>query len=560
MPSNFFVYLIIVPFEAFSSVLFAYLIQPLTQAASNHNSNKFFQYTIVIVIVAIANCILAYITESLNMKLVKGYERDLREYSFNNIILQKPPDFFKLNTNQYLSTLDVDVKMLSQNHFGSILSIYKVIWSFIISAFAVSYIDWKVAVLVIVFSLVSVTMPKLFNKSLNKNTMLYSSAFSKLLENIKGALDGFTVLKTFRVQKQAIVNVSEYNNIATKRDVEKETTFNRIGYLSMAFSIFTFLGVIILGSIMVLNGEMVIGTILALSQMIGGIIAPFEGLPKHIARVKSTNELYKKIDNIPNNELIEANNLVIKNNENCFKFKEVFFCYNTENNTNNELFKNLNIEFDASKKYIIVGKSGSGKSTLAKLLMKFYAPTKGEICWNNQDITTIDDEQYYSLLAYQQQEVFLFDDTLKFNITLGRKYSNERLEEVIANCGLSDVVANLENGIDTVVHENGNILSGGERQRVGIARCMLENPKMIIFDESFANLDNTLALQIEELIITMRNCGCIIITHHFHPTIFEKCDFIICMDKGKIIEKGSFYELNNKGTAFYNLMHKPEIK
>jgi len=531
---------------------FSYLIKPVTEAAGNHDGRKLLQFSILIILVGIVNCLVSYLAAITNMKLVKEYEKDLRKDTFKKIMMQKTSDFFKCNTNEYLSTLDVDVKILSQNLLGNVLGIYSVLWSFIFSVSAVSYLDWKVAIFVMIFSMVSVSMPKLFGNSLNEKTMLYSSSFSKFLEKTKDCLDGFTVLKSFRVESQAMKNFSKQSHIVTLQDIEKERIFYRIGYLSMGLSQITFLGVVFLGSFMVFSGNMEVGFILALSQMIGGIIAPLEGLPKQIAGVKSTEKLYEKLQDITMAPVMGKNAIKVKKNNNFLSVQQVSFSYNSDN----DLFQDLDIQFDSSKKYVIVGTNGSGKSTLVKLLMKFYSPIKGKICWNGEDISTISDEEYYGVVAYQQQDIFLFDDTLEYNITLGRECSKENLEQIISSCGLTHVVANLELGLDTVVHENGNILSGGERQRIGIARCMVEKPKMIILDESFANLDNTVALQIEDFIIGMKDCGCIIITHHFHPTIFKKCDCILCMEKGKVIEKGNFYDLNQPGKAFYSLMEE----
>lgn len=544
-------YLVLTPLVAFFSTLFAYLITPVMEAASAHNGKLLLKYSLLILAAGILNCVLAYINEIINIRLLKEAENSLRKKGFEKIILQSPVDFYNRNTNEYLSVLENDIKMISENFLGGFLSIYSIAWSFVISFFAVSYLEWKVSIFVLGFSLLSVLIPRLYENSLNKKMLQFSNALSKWLEKTKDLLDGFTVLKTFRIRKQAIAAFGEHSQTLSEEDIRKETAFTQVGYISMGFSQLTFLGVVLLGALMVYDGNMGAGVVLALSQMIGGIIAPFEGLPRQIARVKSVGQLYEKWDSIVAEKREITSEFFVTEDVNVISLEQVGFSYDKDK----VLFRDLNFTFETNKKYVIVGPSGSGKSSLAKLLLRLYEPEHGVIRWNGTDISQYSDEEYYGVLCYQQQSVFLFDDTMEYNITLGRQCSREKLQEIIRNCGLYDIIEKLERGMDTVLSENGNILSGGERQRVGIARCMVEKPKMIIWDESFANLDVARALQMEELVISMRDCGCVLITHHFHPTILRKCDSILYMENGRIEESGSFEELNQFGKKFYNLMN-----
>lgn len=521
------------------------------EAASAHNGNLLLKYSLLILVAGISNCVLAYINEIINIRLLKESENSLRKRGFEKIILQSPVDFYNRNTNEYLSVLENDIKMISENFLGGFLSIYNIAWSFVVSFFAVSYLEWKVSIFVLGFSLLSVLIPRIYENSLNKKMLRFSNALSKLLEKTKDFLDGFTVLKTFRIRKQAIDTFGEHSQKLSEEDIRKETAFTQVGYISMGFSQLTFLGVVLLGSLMVYDGNMGAGVVLALSQMIGGIIAPFEGLPRQIARIKSIGQLYDKWDSISEEKRETTSDLFVGEDANVISLEQVGFSYDKDT----VLFRDLNFTFETNKKYVIVGPSGSGKSSLAKLLLRLYEPDQGVIRWNGTNIFKYSDEEYYGVLSYQQQAVFLFDDTMEYNITLGRPCGREKLQEIIRKCGLYDVIGKLEHGLDTVLSENGNILSGGERQRVGIARCMVENPKMIIWDESFANLDVARALQMEELVVSMRDCGCVLITHHFHPAILRKCDSILYMENGRIEESGSFEELNQFGKKFYNLMN-----
>ncbi len=154
-----------------------------------------------------------------------------------------------------------------------------------------------------------------------------------------------------------------------------------------------------------------------------------------------------------------------------------------------------------------------------------------------------------------QQNVFMFDDSIKENIRL---YSNHDDDDVLKSCqraGLSKLINNLPNGIDSLVGENGNKLSGGEKQRIAIARALINNTQILILDESTSALDNETAYNLENSLLNLKGLTLITVTHKLIKNILNKYDEIIVMKNGSIVEKGSFeYLLSQKG-YFYSLYY-----
>ena len=228
----------------------------------------------------------------------------------------------------------------------------------------------------------------------------------------------------------------------------------------------------------------------------------------------------------------------------------VTFSYN---NSEVNAIKNLNLKFEEGKKYAIIGESGSGKSTIAKLLLNFYKCSEGKVKIDSEEILNINPNYLYHSISYIHQNVFLFDDTLRENITLYKDYSEDEIVRAIKLSGLWEFVSKLPNGIDTKVGENGSIFSGGERQRIGIARALICKSKFLILDEATSNLDNITAKNIYDSLLKLENTSSIIITHQLNTNFLSQCDYIYVMKNGHLIEEGTFKELLDSKKYFYGL-------
>ncbi|NOX08936.1 MAG: ABC transporter ATP-binding protein/permease [Gammaproteobacteria bacterium] len=220
-------------------------------------------------------------------------------------------------------------------------------------------------------------------------------------------------------------------------------------------------------------------------------------------------------------------------------FNHVDFAYNPER----PILKDINFEIQTGHKVAIVGPSGSGKSTLSRLLFRFYDVSAGEILINKQDISKVRQESLRANIGIVPQDTLLFNDSLYYNIAYARVgASMEDVIEAACKANIHQFIESLPEGYDTVVGERGLKLSGGEKQRVAIARTILKNPKILIFDEATSNLDS----QSEQVILkTLRQAAehhtSLVIAHRL-STIID-ADNILVMDKGRIVEQGTHQQL-----------------
>lgn len=240
------------------------------------------------------------------------------------------------------------------------------------------------------------------------------------------------------------------------------------------------------------------------------------------------------------------------------EYKNVFFRYpsreepseitynlkKTKFKAGEHTLKNVNFSIKAGEKVAIVGHSGAGKSSLVQLLLRAYDPFKGKIMIDGHDLKDLSLKKYRDFLGVVPQDVSLFDDTLRYNILFGSKkeISEKQLNQAIKMAGIDSFLKNLENGLETMLGERGVKLSGGERQRVGIARALVKNPAILVFDEATSSLDVENEALIQDSIEKASQGRTTIIIAHRLSTI-KNADKIIVLDKGRVIGEGKHEHL-----------------
>ena len=242
----------------------------------------------------------------------------------------------------------------------------------------------------------------------------------------------------------------------------------------------------------------------------------------------SSKDLIQKIEKTLENENTYEETVDIRSFNDKIEFKDVEFHYE-----NNEqiILSDINLTFKKNGKYLIVGPSGGGKSTLLKLLRKYFNPTKGQITIDGHDLKDIKKEQYFSLIANIEQQVFIFEDTVKNNLTLYKEYTDEDINEAIDASGLREFVNNLPEGLDTVIYDNGKNISGGERSRLVIARALLSKASILFMDEAFASLDMERAREIEKTILALKNITVINVSHVIFRNTRDLYDRVLTVKK-----------------------------
>jgi ABC-type multidrug transport system fused ATPase/permease subunit len=215
------------------------------------------------------------------------------------------------------------------------------------------------------------------------------------------------------------------------------------------------------------------------------------------------------------------------------------------------VLRDLSLRLEQGKAYAIVGASGSGKTTLLNLLMGACEGYGGSITLDGQELRETDRDSLYDLLSLVRQDVFIFDSTLRDNLTMFQNFPEPQLQNALEQAGLTDLVR--ERGLDCPCGENGTALSGGQRQRVAIARCLLRQTPVLLLDEATASLDNRTAFAVTDAILRLDGLTRVAVTHRLDAALLRRFDQIVVLRDGTVAEQGSFDNLMAEKGYFYSL-------
>ena len=298
-------------------------------------------------------------------------------------------------------------------------------------------------------------------------------------------------------------------------------------------------GIVVLwyGGHRVMDGALTIGQLMFFYSLLGYLLEPLERLASVNLKLQdalvAVDRLYQVLD-LEVEPLGDRQKVTFEGVREAIELQDVSFRYGCRAN----VLEKVNLRIPAGKTVAIVGESGSGKSTLLKLLMGFYAPTEGRILIDGVDLRDFDLASLRSRIGLVSQEPFIFNGTLRENIALGRPGAT--LEEVIEAAraaGLEEFIAGLPERYETVIGERGANLSGGQRQRLAIARALLRQPEMLIFDEATSHLDTATERAIQESLRTALAGKTVVLVAHRLSTI-KDADLIYVLHRGRVVETG----------------------
>jgi ABC-type multidrug transport system fused ATPase/permease subunit len=352
-----------------------------------------------------------------------------------------------------------------------------------------------------------------------------------LSRQIQDSLSGIEVVKFFTAEERETNRIHFYLDELKKTNIKSNVIFNFSSELLSLLGAMGGLIVLWYSGLDIIRGNFTIGSYIAFSAYLAKLYGPTQILATIGLHFQRAITALKRITEIMDLTSEEENERGIKlkklNGE--IEFKNVNFSYDTK-----QVLTNISFKIRQKEKILIIGPNGSGKSTIIKLILGLYKPQKGKIIIDNKEIAKISLSSLREGTSIVSQNTFLFNDTIRNNILYSRPEAKEKeVEEAARLAGAYEFIQNLENGFETVVGETGKILSGGEKQKIALARAILKNSSIIIFDEATAHLDSESQKRIEKLIKDKFNDKtCFIISHRVWN--IPEIDKIIILRKGKI--------------------------
>ena len=543
---TFMIFNILVPL---TNIAFAYSIKIIIDSGMSQNREALTQAILIGAIVIFIYASLNFISLRLRNKLVRQIMSRYKNKVFKSILDRDYREFSKEKSGKFISILTENMKKIEQDYLHQYFNISKNISLMIFSLVAMFIGNCFLTLLVIIASIIPMMISGFIGQksaSLQNSSMI---ADQKYLAKVKDILAGFLVIKSFNV-KEAIGK--DYKNESEKLDEiyfikgKFDVLSNVISQLSgMIVFLVAFGG----GMYLVFGGHTTIGSVTAIVQLVNFVVMPLNEIGMGMSKFR---EGQATLNSFEVKDVIELQTGKTKEYfDDVISFSNVDFSYP---NAEEKIFNNLSLQIKKGEKIAIVGMSGSGKSTLLNLLLRFYDVTSGYISIDNQDLQAISAESLYNLMTIVQQDVYIFDDTLKANITLSQSFTEDDIKKAVQQSGLESYILENELGLQTSCGENGSNLSGGERQRLSIARALIRKTPILLLDEATSSLDNKVTTEIENSILEIQDLTVLVVTHKLNKSILKKYNRILFMKNGVIVEDGSFDNLMDRKGEFYKLV------
>ncbi len=462
-------------------------------------------------------CIVA-VADRLKASSIRHIMQNVRNSIASGILNESMAEFSSVNSAEYTALLNQSLDTFEKDYLNNLLSIYGSVVSIVGSALMLIFINPIVALISIAAMTIPSFIPILFNKRLGEDQGRIMESTAAYNAKVNDMLKGFEVISSFGI---ADVIGRQQQSAASELEESKErlgfAMADLYGITNMASISVQFL-IMALSGVFAVKGLISIGSIVAVTQLSGQVISPAFEMSAKLGQLRAVQpicELIKKISGKKSGQEKAKKELQSE-----LEMRNVAYSYP---NAESMALEDINMKFARGKKYAITGKSGSGKSTLLKLLSGSLEGYSGEILTDGCGDVQCD-------MSVISQNVFMFDDTVRNNITLYGDFTEESIEDAVQRAGLSDVIARLEDGLDTGVEENGKRFSGGERQRIAIARALLHRKNLLLLDEATSALDNENAILVEKEIFGLKDITCIAVTHRLLPETQGMYDEILVME------------------------------
>lgn len=528
----------------------AIILSILIDTINQQRVDAFIQMLCISIAYATMVGLITWLSMSVEAKFRKKALYNIRKDVMQGVLHQTIVEFQKENSAAYISLFNHNLTIIEDNYFKNIITIFGSITMIVFAVIILFSLNWIVAIVALLFSIIPAIIPQIFGKKLEKRQRDIALSSSVYNRNIKDIFNGFDVIKSYMIEKTVKAEHAHYaKNMETKKCQNTILMGELYGFTNFASISVQFI-IILFAGLLVARGYITLGNIIAITQLSGQAITPAFELSSKFGLLKSVKGIHDEIINFIS--LRQEGNKQVTDIKlhNMISMRNITFSYDDR-----VILKDINLNFNKNKKYAIVGSSGCGKSTLLKVLLHYYDMYSGDMYIDDINYKNLSAEEIHKLCSFLQQSVFLFDDTIKNNITLFEDTEPDTLYNIIQKAGLEKMLQKLPNGINTNVGECGNMLSGGEQQRIAIARALLKGSDVLLLDEATSALDNETAANIENAVLQMHDITSIVITHRLSETVLKQYDEIIVMADGQIADTGSFEELMQTSQHFKKLFY-----
>lgn len=513
------------------AVLINLLIDAVSAAVTIQSVTPLINCMLICCLYAFVLGAVIFLSERLKAANIKHIMLQIRKDIMKGILGKSMTEYQQKNSAEHIAFFTQNLGIFEEDYLKNLVSIYDSLTGMAMAVFLLFRINPFIAVISIAAMSIPSLIPKLFGKKLGIAQEIIMQSTARYHAKIKDIFSGYEVIRTYRAEKQMEELHDDSSVLLESSKARMADTMACLYALANLSSVAVQFLIMSLAGIFAIKGSITIGSIIAVTQLTGQVISPAFQLSARISRLRGVRPVCQRIKGYLPSAAACEDAFALSDMERTLTLDDVSFSYGDV-----PVIDHVSQQFIRGRKYAVVGRSGSGKSTLLKLLAGYYDNYAGRILTDGESNRKV-------CAAWIHQEVFLFDDTIRNNITLYKSFGEDAVEAACCLAGLKDVLDRLPDGLDTRVEENGSRFSGGERQRIAVARAILYRKNLFLLDEATSALDAETTQLVEDSILSLENVTCIAVTHKLTPKSLKKYDEILVMEDGQIVERGSIDQL-----------------
>ena len=531
------------------NLILSWIIQQLMDTAAGASGALSFRTLLLISAGFVLLCAgLSLLNYASQPRFLERAMRQYKDFAFKKLIGKSISSFRDESAAGYLSALTNDAASIETNYLAQMLAMITKAVTFIGALLLMCRYSLLMTAIAAGQTVLPLIASLLTGNRLQAVESRVSERNGEFTAALSDCLAGFTVVKNFKAEREIFHLFAQSNKALEHEKFTGRRIKMLVGMIGAVTGIFAQLGVFIAGVYLSMKGgSMTPGAVVLFVNLMNFIISPIAELPGLLACRKAALGLVDKLAAALERSSSREGSETLNRLEHGIRLENVSFAYEP----GKTVLHGINAEFEAGRAYALVGGSGSGKSTLLNLLMAAETNYSGHILADGIELSDISTESLYGTMAAIQQNVFVFNASIKDNVSMFRDFPKTEMDEAIARAHLGALIR--ERGEDYLCGENGSGLSGGEKQRISIARSLLKKSSVLLADEVTAALDAQTAHRVSSDILDLQGITRIVVTHTLEESLLRRYDKIFVLRGGRIEEAGSFADLMANKGYFYAL-------
>jgi len=435
----------------------------------------------------------------------------------NKITLLNIEEYAEKEPGEYASWIVNDINQIEKNSIIPFFNLTSSLATLFFAFMALIKIHPLLIGLTIVGSVILTIVPRVFKKSINDSTAKLTTINEGFTQKAYDLISGYEIFYVFNNRENLLKKLSKiYTPLETEKFKFNKKNAQMTMYSDVIFRIFE-QAIMVVTAIMASFSLVSVGMIFSVSNIVNRFLNAINSFFANIVLMNSSSFIFEKIKSVKN----EDNRKELSEITHSVTLNDFSIQYGDK-----KIFDKRNFEFKVGGKYAILGESGSGKTSIARAVLGINSNYSGMINFDGHNLKEFANESILKQISYVNQNTYIFNDTIRFNLTLGEDFTDEELLCVLSKVNLGSFIDSQANGLDTVLGDSGKNISGGQKQRLVIARAFLQEKTFFIVDEGTSALDHKNATVITDLLLNNPEYTLILITHNMSETIYEKFDKI----------------------------------